>query len=112
MREHWGLENRLHWRLDVIMNEDQKPSRLGDGPRSLAILRHRALNAEQKEASKGSLRGKIKLAGRDDADQAQFRNAVDLASKESPALPERLKPTPTVARPGPESDPLHFPTSS
>jgi predicted transposase YbfD/YdcC len=66
-REHWGVENRLHWRLDVIMNEDQDRTRLGNGPHNLAILRHMALNAMQKEGSKGSLRGKIKLAGWDDA---------------------------------------------
>jgi len=66
-REHWGVENRLHWRLDVVMNEDQDRTRLGNGPHNLAILRHMALNAMQKEGSKGSLRGKIKLAGWDDA---------------------------------------------
>jgi len=62
-REHWGVENRLHWRLDVIMNEDQDRTRLGHGPENLAILRHMALNAMQTEGSKGSLRGKFKHAG-------------------------------------------------
>jgi len=66
-REHWGVENRLHWRLDVIMNEDQDRTRLGNGPHNLAILRHMAMNAMQKEGSKVSLRGKIKLAGWNDA---------------------------------------------
>jgi predicted transposase YbfD/YdcC len=66
-REHWGVENRLHWRLDVIMNEDQDRTRLGHGPENLAILRHMALNAMQKEGSKGSLRGKFKHAGWNDA---------------------------------------------
>ena len=66
-REHWGVENRLHWRLDVTMNEDQDRTRLGNGPENLAILRHMALNAMQKEGSKGSLRGKIKHAGWNDA---------------------------------------------
>ena len=32
VRSHWGVENRLHWRLDVVMNEDQDRSRLGNGP--------------------------------------------------------------------------------
>jgi predicted transposase YbfD/YdcC len=32
VRSHWGIENRLHWRLDVVMNEDQDRSRLGNGP--------------------------------------------------------------------------------
>ncbi len=66
-RQHWGVENRLHWRLDVIMNEDQDRTRLGNGPENLAILRHMALNAMQKEGSKGSLRGKFKQAGWNEA---------------------------------------------
>lgn len=67
VRQHWGVENRLHWRLDVIMNEDQDRTRLGNGPHNLAVLRHMAMNAMQKEGSKGSLRGKLKRAGWDDA---------------------------------------------
>jgi len=67
VRQHWGVENRLHWRLDVIMNEDQDRTRLGNGPNNLAVLRHMAINAMQKEGSKGSLRGKFKRAGWDDA---------------------------------------------
>jgi predicted transposase YbfD/YdcC len=66
VRQHWGVENRLHWRLDVVMNEDQDRTRLGNGPENLAVLRHMALNAMQKEGSKGSLRGKFKRAGWDD----------------------------------------------
>ena len=62
VRQHWGVENRLHWRLDVVMNEDQDRTRLGNGPENLAVLRHMALNAMQKEGSKGSLRGKFKRA--------------------------------------------------
>ena len=49
------------------MNEDQDRTRLGHGPENLAILRHMALNAIQKEGSNGSLRGKLKLAGWNDA---------------------------------------------
>ena len=66
VRQHWGVENRLHWRLDVVMNEDQDRTRLGNGPHNLAVPRHMALNAMQKEGSKGSLRGKFKRAGWDD----------------------------------------------
>jgi len=67
VRSHWGVENRLHWRLDVVMNEDQDRTRLGNGPHDLAILRHLALNIVQKDTSKGSLRGKLKRAGWDNA---------------------------------------------
>ena len=65
-RQHWGVENSLHWRLDVVMNEDQLRTRMGNGPHNLAVLRHMAINAMQKEGSKGSLRGKFKRAGWDD----------------------------------------------
>ena len=67
VRSHWGVENRLHWRLDVVMNEDQDRNRLGNGPENLAVLRHMAMNVMQNDATKGSLRGKIKRAGWDDA---------------------------------------------
>ena len=59
VRQHWSIENSLHWRLDVVMNEDQDRTRMGHGPENLAVLRHMAINAMQKEGSKGSLRGKI-----------------------------------------------------
>jgi hypothetical protein len=49
------------------MNEDQDRTRLGNGPHNLAVLRHMALNAMQKEGSKGSLRGKFKRAGWNEA---------------------------------------------
>src|ERR1700722_8494007 len=39
VRSHWGVENRLHWRLDVVMNEDQQRNRSDDGPNNLAMLR-------------------------------------------------------------------------
>jgi predicted transposase YbfD/YdcC len=66
VRSHWGVENRLHWRLDVVMNEDQQRNRSDNGPNNLAVLRHMALNVMQKDTTKGSLRGKIKRAGWDD----------------------------------------------
>jgi predicted transposase YbfD/YdcC len=66
VRQHWGVENRLHWRLDVVMNEDQDRTRLGNGPHNLAVLRHMALNVMQKDGSKGSLRGKFQRAGWND----------------------------------------------
>ena len=67
VRSHWGVENRLHWRLDVVMNEDQDRTRLGNGAQNLAVLRHMAINVMQKDPAKGSLRGKFKRAGWDDA---------------------------------------------
>ncbi len=66
VREHWGIENRLHWVLDVVMNEDQARNRKDNGPNNLAVLRHMALNIIKADTSKGSNRGKFKRAGWND----------------------------------------------
>jgi predicted transposase YbfD/YdcC len=42
------VENRLHWVLNVVMNEDQIRSRRDNSPYNLAILRHMALNLMHK----------------------------------------------------------------
>jgi len=62
VRSHWGVENRLHWCLDVAMNEDSARNRMDNGPHNLAVLRHMALNVMRKEESKTSLRAKFKKA--------------------------------------------------
>lgn len=67
VRAHWGIENSLHWVLDVTMNEDQNRSRNGHGPQNLALLRRWALNTCKLEGSKGSIKGKLKQAGWNDA---------------------------------------------
>jgi predicted transposase YbfD/YdcC len=67
VRSDCGVENRLHWRLDVVMNEDQDRTRMDCAPYNLAILRHMAINVMQGDTTKGSLRGKVKRAGWDDA---------------------------------------------
>jgi predicted transposase YbfD/YdcC len=63
VRAHWGIENRLHWTLDVTMNEDQARNRLDNGPNNLAVLRHMALNILNACKTKISNRRKIKRAG-------------------------------------------------
>ena len=62
-RAHWGVENGLHWVLDVTMNEDQARNRKDHGPQNLALLRRLALNLAKLEPSKGSMKGKFKRAG-------------------------------------------------
>jgi predicted transposase YbfD/YdcC len=62
-RSHWAMEYCLHWRLDVMMNEDRDRNRMDNSPYNFAILRLMALNVMQKEGSRGSLRGKFKRAG-------------------------------------------------
>jgi predicted transposase YbfD/YdcC len=67
VRSHWGVENRLHWCLDVTMNEDRARNRMDNGPHNLAVLRHMALNLVRKERSKGSLAKKLRRAGWNDS---------------------------------------------
>jgi predicted transposase YbfD/YdcC len=67
VRSHWGVENRLHWCLDVTMNEDRARNRMDNGPQNLAVLRHIALNLVRKESSKGSLRKKLRRAAWSDS---------------------------------------------
>ncbi len=43
-RYHWGIENSLHWRLDVCFNEDNCRVHKDHGPQNLAVMRHIALN--------------------------------------------------------------------
>jgi predicted transposase YbfD/YdcC len=62
VRSHWGIENRLHWVLNVVMNEDQTRNRYGNSAYNLAILRHMALNLIQRDHSQVSLRSKFNLA--------------------------------------------------
>lgn len=64
-REHWGIENRLHWMLDVVFNEDQARNRKDNCAENLALMRKLALNLARLEPSKGSMRGKLKRAGWD-----------------------------------------------
>jgi predicted transposase YbfD/YdcC len=67
VREHWGIENVLHWTLDVVLDEDQTRSRKDHAPANLAVLRRLALNiARAHPDTKTSLRGKLKRAAWDD----------------------------------------------
>lgn len=43
VRKHWSIENKLHWNLDVIMNEDANRTRTGNAPQNLNTLRKLAL---------------------------------------------------------------------
>jgi predicted transposase YbfD/YdcC len=66
VRAHWGIENGLHWVLDVTFNEDQSRIRIGHAAENLAAVRKMALNVIRNDQSKkDSVRGKRKRAGWD-----------------------------------------------
>ena len=44
VRAHWGIENRLHWVMDVVFHDDLMRLRTGHGPANMATIRHAALN--------------------------------------------------------------------
>ena len=67
VRGHWGIENHLHWHLDVTFAEDACRCRQGHAPRNLATLRKLALTLLRREPTKMSLNRKRKKAARDDA---------------------------------------------
>src|SRR3954469_7527469 len=58
-RAHWGVENGLHWVLDVTMNEDQARNHKDHGPQNIALLRRLALNLAKLEGSRESLKSKL-----------------------------------------------------
>ena len=68
MREHWGIENSLHWVLDIAFREDESRVRKGHGPENLATIRHMALNLLRREtSSKGGVKARRLRAGLDEA---------------------------------------------
>ena len=66
IRAHWGVENQVHWTLDVVFNEDQSRVRSDNGPSNLSLLRKMAMNALRQEPSALSLARKRRRAARDD----------------------------------------------
>jgi predicted transposase YbfD/YdcC len=64
IREHWGVENGLHWVLDVQMGEDDCPIRDANGASNFAALRRFALTLLQRDKTvRQGTRGKQKEAG-------------------------------------------------
>jgi predicted transposase YbfD/YdcC len=59
VRGHWGIENKLHWVLDIAFREDECRVRTGNGAQNFAVLRHIALNLLKREKTlKASIHSK------------------------------------------------------
>lgn len=67
-RAHWGVENNVHWVLDVVFDEDASRIRTGYAQQNLALMRRIAINMLNSEKiSRQSLKGKRQLAGWDES---------------------------------------------
>jgi predicted transposase YbfD/YdcC len=71
VRGHWGVENRLHWRLDVVFNEDASRIRKGNAPAIMTSLRHLCINLFEQEPSSMGLAKKRRKAVWNDAYRAK-----------------------------------------
>jgi len=85
VRGHWGVENPLHWRLDVVFGDDASRIRKGNAPAIMTSIRHLCMNLFESEASSMSLAKKRRKAAwtDDSAPRSYFHedfNAVALLS--------------------------------
>jgi predicted transposase YbfD/YdcC len=62
VRAHWGIENRLHWVLDVVFHDDLARLRSHNGPQNMAVVKHMAMNLVRNPKDRHSLKVRRKLA--------------------------------------------------
>ena len=71
--QHWGIENQLHWTLDMTFREDESRIRTEASPENFAIMRHIALNLIKNDTSrKASMKRKRFMAALED----DFRETI------------------------------------
>ena len=78
VRAHWGIENRLHWVLDVAFHDDLMRLRTDQGPKNMATIKHMAMNLIRAAPGKHSLKTKRKAAG---WDQNYLKTIITQAGK-------------------------------
>ncbi len=78
-REHWSVENKLHWQLDVSMNEDACRIRQKNSTENLATVRHTSLNLLKADDSfQGGIKRKHKQANRSDSYREKIVSGLSL----------------------------------
>ena len=76
VRSHWGIENKVHWVLDVTFKEDDSRIRRGNATHNMGVIRHMALNLLKKEKAKRSLAGKRLRSAFNDEYRAKVLSAI------------------------------------
>jgi predicted transposase YbfD/YdcC len=67
VRQHWGIENGLHWKLDIAFREDDSRVRKGNGAQNFAVVSHIALNLlNQEKTAQCGIQAKRLKAGWDE----------------------------------------------
>jgi len=67
VRNHWGVENKLHWQLDMSFREDESRMRKGHSAENLTVIRHIALNIlKNDKRTKRGVKNKRLMAGWDE----------------------------------------------
>lgn len=80
VRGHWGVENSLHWVLDVAYGEDQARMREGNSAENFSILRRITLNLLRLDRSvRAGVKNRRLLAGWDDAYRQKLLGMQPLA---------------------------------
>ena len=74
VRAHWSIENRLHWCMDVIFQDDQMRARTGHAAHNLAVLKHITLNLIRLDPvkRKGGIKARRLIAATSDAYRAEL----------------------------------------
>ena len=93
VRDHWGIENELHWTLDVAFREDDSRVREPAARENLAVLRHIALTRLKKDNTKLGIKNKRLKAGWDERYLAKllFESPVS-AKKTAPSDSPNIRP--------------------
>jgi predicted transposase YbfD/YdcC len=74
IRSHWSVENRLHWQMDVSLNDDQMRARTGSAAHNLAVLKHITLNLIRMDPvkRKGGIKARRLIAATSDRYRAEL----------------------------------------